>query len=36
MNIAINWNEYKILDMADGQKKKKNIIKTRPTNNKER
>ena len=34
MNIANNWNDYKILDMADGQKC--NIIKTRPTNNMER
>ena len=40
MKIANNWKDYKILDMAEGQKIRKmgrnNTIKTRPTNNMER
>ena len=32
MNIANNWNDYKILDMADGQKLEKwgDVILSRP------
>ena len=35
MIIANEWKDYKIIDMADGQKLEKwgNTFKTRPTNN---
>ena len=40
MNIANNWEDYKILDMADGQKLERwgecGFIKTRSTNYMER
>ena len=38
MNIANNWRDYEILDMADGQKLERwgNVILSRSTNRMER